>query len=375
MKKYIYLFTTLLFLLITGTMGFSQNSNGASEYSEKEIIDARSNIIKLIRSGSSWKANRIADTLYQLSTQEHRYLLLKEYLLVLYIDRSYDEVLEHVPENNLYLKEETHYPPIYKELQTNASLALLIDIKLKANTHEAKILSNTLLDLHDIEKPEKEQTISFLLDDLSSQKPSYPYYGKHRNTGDVKIALGSMYKVGFFSGELNDIYSSYKFYKPFFFGLHYKWFYFDMGASFVGIINKMDKGIVGITEKEGSFYGSGWDMFLSIGGEVYNDYTFAVTILASINALTYTSYYRERKMFQKPGTFNRSVTNAGNAIYSFGPGIFIDYTFWKFKKSSNNGMALRLRYDAYLWTYDWDFDAQGTNHQLSLGLMVLLFDE
>jgi hypothetical protein len=215
------------------------------------------------------------------------------------------------------------------------------------------------------------------IDSLQKFSFDYIYYVPKVDKKPIatKYELGTLYKLGFFSGGLNNIYSKYQFFKPFYIGFHYEWFYYDIGASLFGVVNKMNKGEVGHTPIDGSFYGKATDFYLSLGGEFFNNDRIAATGTANLYAIIWNNHFRPTKIFHKPSAINKESNEFGNSLSGFGPGIFIDYKFWDFKKSSDNGLAFRLRYNAFIWTWGDDYGKDGMMHELSVGLVVILHEK
>jgi len=199
-------------------------------------------------------------------------------------------------------------------------------------------------------------------------------YRKRTKEEKASYQVGILYKHGFFSGEVGDTYSTYRFFKPVFLSSRYKKFYFDLGISLIGVVDEFNRGKVQNIYVEEKFYSRAWDIFFSVGSEILVKNDFSLTTTLSYCSLHHSYYTRKIGLFNKVGKINRetSYENDGIDIIAFGPGVFIDYNLWNLKNYMEDDLIVRIRYNALFLSRNIDFNIGGIMHEIQVGLLINL---
>jgi hypothetical protein len=211
----------------------------------------------------------------------------------------------------------------------------------------------------------------FTLKELDRSKT----YGKLEGKATWYLGMGPLYKIGYFNGELADNFSSYTTVRPFFYFLMRNDIYFDIGYSLFGTFQKMNQAMFLTQSVEGEYYGKHWEFHTALGYRLLENEIISLITVASLSVLSYDIYahqtYVFTPMYYMSSTGYSKVNNGRYKITGLGPGIIGDYNFGESKRGGTK-LILRLRYNAFLYASDNQFQINGIIHEFNAGILMVL---
>jgi hypothetical protein len=405
MKTHKYIILLWLLVLVVATEGLGQERNQKTTLPFTEVTSLRNQLLEDLSNEMYLNATITKKKLVKNQAVPGDYLTINEYLIILFLTGEYDEILNPKYTNLNQIKGNFKYTSIESELHAllnDQESEILADINKHAIASERVLLRGKLLSLQDKINVNNEGFYDEF-DNLNVRtKIKYDYDNYNRNTFESKtqnpekgrntrkpkrqrtvrlgintFELGSFYKIGFFSGNLNKVYSNYQIIKPVYLGYSYNWLFFDIGFSFFGKVGKMDKGLIDEYPTEGTFYGKiTQESYISVGVRFYNSNRLSFTATASYNQIFYELRFKEQKFFSGwLSNINRDATVDNNTTFGIGPGIFCDYHIWDIDELRNISMAARFRYNMFIITGDSFFGNSGITHELSIGVILKFKEE
>jgi hypothetical protein len=202
---------------------------------------------------------------------------------------------------------------------------------------------------------------------IKTSKPVNPDWA------DWAWGIGTIYKYGYFSGNIATIFSNYQIYKPLYINLRLKKFYFDLGISGFGQMGEIKQATMVGKIYPGEFYGQFFEVFAMAGYSVYRNRRVSIVPTLAISSLNYIVYPQKRKMFDKKDAANfvyDEVKESCSSITGWGPGVFMDFRLLSFYIDNEaSDISLRTRYNAFLFTKDKLYEQKGIMHEFSIGMI------
>lgn len=215
----------------------------------------------------------------------------------------------------------------------------------------------------------KERDI-FTLKELDRSKT----YGKLEGKATWHLGMGPLYKIGYFNGDLADNFSSYTTVRPFFYFLMRDDIYFDIGYSLFGTFQKMNQAKFLTQSVEGEYYGKHWEFHTTLGYQLLENDIISLITVASLSVLSYDIYAHETYVFRSMNYLDLNGYSKVNykryKITGLGPGIIGDYNLGESKRGGTK-LILRLRYNAFLYASDNQFQINGIIHEFNAGILIV----
>jgi len=287
---------------------------------------------------------------------------------------SAPQILEDSIQNNDTIRVIVNSDPINATLYVNGYFkgTTPIEIFLSPGLHQFYLRSSddkSLLIVN--ESITEKQTLFFTLKEPDRSKT----YGKSEGKATWYLGMGPLYKIGYFNGDLADNFSSYTTVRPFFYFLMRDDIYFDIGYSLFGSFQKMNQAIFLNQSVEGEYYGKHWEFHTTLGYRLLENEIISLITVASLSVLSYDMYAHQTYVFRYMDYMNSigysKVNYERYKITGLGPGIIGDYNLGESKRGGTK-LILRLRYNAFLYASDNQFQINGIIHEFNAGILMVL---
>ncbi len=283
---------------------------------------------------------------------------------------SAPQILEDSIQNNDTIRVIVNSDPINATLYVNGYFkgTTPIEIFLSPGLHQFYLRSSDdkrLLIAN--ESITEEQTLFFTLKDPDRSIT----YGKSEGKATWYLGMGPLYKIGYFNGDLADNFSSYTTVRPFFYFLMRNDIYFDIGYSLFGTFQKMNQAMFLTQSVEGEYYGKHWEFHTTLGYRLLENEIISLITVASLSVLSYDMYAHQTYVFRYNSIEYSKVNYERYKITGLGPGIIGDYNLGESKRGGTK-LILRLRYNAFLYASDNQFQINGIIHEFNAGILMVL---